>query len=116
MSTSDANIMLQGIVFIMVFMIVITVGGAALISASKRKRDRENNAQPIMRQKAKVVEKLRGDPDGILLQNEMWILFDTADGKRLRLSAKADNRLAAGDEGFLTWQGNCVRDFERIVK
>ncbi len=73
----------------------------------------ENNAHPIQTARAIVIERQVLPADTILSLSSMWIVFETEDGTRLRLTAKAINTLYVGDVGKLTWQGNEIRSFER---
>ena len=74
-----------------------------------------NNAQPLRTARAIVIEKQALPVDAILSISRMWIMFETEDGTRLRLNAKALNNLYVGDVGRLTWQGNEIRRFDREV-
>lgn len=79
--------------------------------AIRKKQNDENNAQPIQRMMAKIVDKQKLDPGTIAF--ETWTLFETEIGARVRLVGKANNDYVVGDQGELTWQGSRLISFER---
>ena len=102
-----------------VFMILAVLFGIMLVSLIcavivKKSRDSKDEACPIQKKKAKVLEKDQLPPGTVVSLSEMNILFEIEGRQRLRLRAKAQNQLMPGDEGYLTWQGSKVINFERI--
>lgn len=79
-----------------------------------RKKESEINKHPIKKQKAKLVDMQRIAAGEIVL-GEIWVLFETQDGRRLRLNANSKNQLVVGDVGMLTWQGTKIHKFERTL-
>lgn len=84
---------------------------------SRKGQEASDNAQPINTARAKLIDKQQLASDAIVLPSTLiWFLFETEDGRRLRLNAKAQCGLVVGDTGSLTWQGSRVRNFERDKK
>lgn len=78
----------------------------------KKKQDAEDQAQPVRKEMAKVVDKQQIDSGGIVI-GEPWVLFEVEGGTRVRLSANPKNSLVIGDTGMLTWQGCKILRFDR---
>lgn len=101
--------------FIMLFslLVVLTLmwGIAAYLT---KKRDDEDNAQPVMTKQAKLVD-MQQIPAGQVVIGEIWTMFELENGDRVRLNANVQNSLVVGDIGMLTWQGRRILKFERNV-
>lgn len=82
-----------------------------LYGIAKHKRDAEDDAQPILEENAKVIDKQQVAPNAIVF--EVWIMFETETGKRVRLNCKPNDAYIVGDEGCLRWQGTRLYSFER---
>ena len=98
-------------VAVMLGIMVIMIIAVAIM---KKSRDSQDESCPVMRKKAKILEKEQLPQNTIMALSEMNVLFEVEGGQRLRLHAKAQNHLIPGDEGYLTWQGSKVINFERI--
>lgn len=77
-----------------------------------KKQDAENKAQPVKSEKAKVIDMQRINTNEIAI-GELWVMFETESGQRVRLYVKPQNTLIVGDAGLLTWQGRKIIRFER---
>lgn len=89
--------------------------GMAIISlvlylGLKHARDAENDARPVQRANAKVIDKQQVAPNSIVF--EIWILFETESGERVRVSCPANNNYVIGDCGCLSWQGSKLHSFQ----
>ena len=95
------------------FPVLIGLAIIALVFAyiAKRKRDAENDAQPILEENAKVIGKQEVASNAIAF--EVWVMFETETGKRVRLNCKPNDVYIVGDEGCLKWQGTRLYSFER---
>ncbi|MBQ8287377.1 MAG: hypothetical protein IJX76_01230 [Clostridia bacterium] len=102
-TTDDLTIFLG-----VLFGIAILSGLFALIAISYR--NSENAKQPIQTAEAKLLEKQK-ITDELFGPIEMYFVFETSHGERLRLMAKSNNTWVPGDIGNLTWQGNKVISF-----
>ena len=78
---------------------------------AKHKRNAEDDAQPILEENAKVIDKQQVAPNAIVF--EVWVMFETETGKRVRLLVKPNDVYIIGDEGCLRWQGTRLYSFER---
>ena len=74
-------------------------------------KDSENNSKPVLGMKAKIIDKMREEPGTVAFV--IWVMFETADGNRVKLSCSAKNDYVVGDTGFLRWQGTRLISFER---
>lgn len=100
-------------VFLAIIFVAIWVILAIVAVAAKKSREASDNAQPVRSAKAKIIEKQQLPPNAIVFPSTLiWFLFETEDGQRVRLNAKAQCGLVVGDTGYLTWQGSRVRNFE----
>lgn len=97
---------------LIIAMFVIAAVLWIIYAVVKKKQDDENDAQPIVTRKAKLVDKQQVAAGDIVI-GEMWTLFELEGGERIRLNAKAQNSLVVGDCGLLTWQGKRILKFER---
>lgn len=102
-----------------VFIVVMTFIGVMLILGIigliiNAKNDAKDNASPINQEMAYVISK-NNDTINLNFETYIYILFETEKGERLKLLAKAQNLLAVGDFGLLTWQGRKVINFERKI-
>lgn len=88
------------------------VGIIAVIIAAivKRRKNAEDDVQPILAENAKVIDKQQDVPGTIAF--EMWVMFETESGKRVRLITKPNSLYVVGDEGYLKWQGSRLYSFE----
>lgn len=91
------------------FWIVVIILVLAFILVRKRKA--ENDAQPVLEENAKVIEKPETPPNSIVIIAS--VVFETETGKRLRLHCKPNDVYVVGDEGRLRWQGTRLYSFER---
>lgn len=112
-SFDTSDISMEDIFMVFAILIGIFLVSVIALNILKRKRDAEDDEQPTLSKKAKVIDKQQLPPNTIMSISEMWVLFETEDGQRLRLNAKAINNLVVGDEGYLTWQGRRIINFER---
>lgn len=108
MTTEDIAVVIGAMAVAVIILWIILAIAIGVIKA-------RNNAQPLRTARAIVVEKQALPADAILSISRMWIMFETEDGMRLRLNAKALNTLCVGDVGRLTWQGNEILRFDREV-
>lgn len=76
-----------------------------------KSRESANAKLPMHSAEAKMLErqKIAYETFGPV---EMYFIFETVNGERLRLMAKSNNTWVPGDTGTLTWQGNKVISFE----
>ena len=93
--------------FFLIGCVVICVISALII----KKKDSENNVLPIRSMNAKIVDKDQPAPNAVTLVG--WILFETEDGNRVRVSCKESGNYVIGDQGYLTWRGSRMISFER---
>lgn len=93
---------------LLIVMIIMWVTAAVL----KKKKDAEDNAQPVLTKQAKLVD-MQQIPAGQIVIGEIWVLFELETGERVRLNALVQNTLVIGDQGLLTWQGRKILKFER---
>ena len=106
---SAENIIIFLAVFFIIDIIIIIVALAV-----KKSRESADKAQPVCRERAKIVDKQQLPPNAIVMSSTLiWILAELENGQRLRLNVKAQSGLVVGDTGYLTWQGSRVRNFER---
>lgn len=87
---------------------------AIVYGVIKKRQEAENNAQPVQSADAIIVDKQKIEPNTIAF--ETWVLFETEEGKRMRLICKANNDYVVGDKGYLKWQGTRLFSFERGKK
>lgn len=78
---------------------------------AKHKRDVEDDARPVLQATATVVDKQQIAPNTIAF--EVWVMFETESGDRVRLVCKPDHNFIVGDKGYLKWQGSRLFSFER---
>lgn len=82
-------------------------------SSTKHKQNAENSAKPVLGAIAKVVDKQQIAPNTIAF--EVWVMFETESGERIRVVCKANNNYIIGDRGYLKYQGTKLLDFERFT-
>ena len=94
-------------VFALIRGLIIALGIMLIILAIIRYRKKTQNAyQPMESAQATVVDR---QPVGTVpTAYGIWIVFDLADGRRLKLYDKASTDLIVGDTGQLSWQGDSV--------
>ena len=98
----------------MMFAIMMGLGVISwiIVFVLKKQREDEDNAQPVCREHAKLVD-MQQIPAGQIALGEIWVMFELDSGERMKLNAKAQNTLVVGDAGMLTWQGRRIHKFER---
>lgn len=106
--TMDNLVILLGVLFGLGFI------GFGIFVWALRKENAANNAQPVRKAVAKIVDKQQIQPGTIAF--EAWILFETEDGNRVRVMGKANNDYVIGDSGDLKWQGNRLIAFIRKIQ
>lgn len=74
-------------------------------------KDKENDNKPVKTAMAKIIDKDQPVPNAVTIVG--WLLFETTDGERVRVSIKAGHDYVIGDYGKLTWQGSRLIDFSR---
>lgn len=79
-----------------------------------KSKDAENDEKPIRTAIAKIIDRDQPQPNSVTIVG--WLMFETEDGERVRVSIKAGHNYVVGDEGKLTWQGSRFISFERIQK
>lgn len=92
--------------------LLVVVGLFAAFAVSKQ--NHENSQKPVRREKVRVVEKtsMSNDPVTSALVSDVWFIFETQSGERIRLCGKT-NIAIIGDEGMLQWQGTKLISFSR---
>lgn len=90
--------------------------GMAIVSlifyaVAQNRREAENNAQPVRSATARVVDKQQIPVNTIAF--EVWVLFETQYGDRVRIMCPANNSYIVGDIGYLRWQGSKLYSFDR---
>lgn len=95
------------------FQILIGMTVFALIFywVAKGRRDAADDAQPVRQATATVVDKQQIPPNAIVF--EVWVMFETEYGDRVRVVCKPDHNYIVGDKGHLKWQGSRLYSFER---
>lgn len=74
-------------------------------------KDSQNNDKPIRTARAKIIDKDQPAPNTVTIIG--WLLFETEEGERVRVSIKAGHDFVVGDCGKLTWQGTRYIEFIR---
>lgn len=94
--------------------LLVVVGLFAAFAVSKQNDD--NSQKPLRREKVRVVEKtsMTNDPLTSALVSDVWFIFETQSGERVRLCGKT-NLAIIGDEGLLQWQGTNLISFTRTM-
>lgn len=102
-------------VFALIRGLIIALGIMLIILAIIRYRKKTQNAdQPMESAQATVVDR---QPVGTVpTAYGIWIVFDLADGRRIKLYDKTSTDLIVGDTGQLSWQGDSVVYFSRGKK
>lgn len=95
------------------FPILIGLGIVAAIfyAVIVSKQNAINDAQPIQVATATVIDKQQVSPNAIAI--DVWLLFETNDGRRVRLVCSAKNEIVVGDKGQMRWQGTRLISFTR---
>ena len=99
---------------LIIAMFVIAAVLWIIVAVMKKKEDDENDAQPVMTGKAKLIDKQQAAAGDIII-GQIWTLFELEAGERIRLNANMQNTLVVGDSGLLTWQGKRILKFERDI-
>lgn len=73
-------------------------------------RGAENDALPIAGADATIIDMPRIGSNQIAITT--WVMFETSDGRRMKLSCGANNHYVIGDKGYLRWQGTRLVSFE----
>ena len=81
-------------------------------AVAKNYREKEDDAQPLLKTYAKVIEKQSLNANSLVTSSASMIVFETETGERVRLCVDK-MELVLGDSGMLTWQGKRFVAFER---
>ncbi|MBR2889157.1 MAG: DUF2500 domain-containing protein [Oscillospiraceae bacterium] len=92
-----------------VFLGMLAVCGICLLII--KMKDKENDKLPVLEMAARVIDKQQVASNEIAFV--IWIMFETEDGTRVRLSCKAQENYLVGDKGILRWQGTRLLSFDR---
>lgn len=74
-------------------------------------KNAESNDKPVRTAVAKIVDKDQPAANAVTIIG--WLLFETEEGERVRVSVKAGHDFLIGDVGDLTWQGTRLISFTR---
>lgn len=110
------DITLEHIFMMFAVLIGILVVVGLFVAFAFSKQNHENNQKPLRREKVRVVEKtsMANDPLTSALVSDVWFIFETQSGERIRLCGKS-NLAIIGDEGHLQWQGTKLISFSRTM-
>lgn len=111
----DLDIEPEHIMIFVVVMLMIGVISAIILAGAKRREVTVNNAQPLRKEFAMVVDKEQVPPGTIMFGNP-WVLFELNSGSRVRVRVSpSQNHLVIGDTGMLTWRGERLISFNRAT-
>ena len=100
------------LIFIFVLLgVVLLFGFIAAAMKGAQQQNTQNTASQMQSRWAKVVDRQSLPGNAMLSMSQIWVLFEFADGSRLRLNLPAAQTVAVGDSGTLTWQGDAVISF-----
>ena len=92
---------------------LLVCGAICLISfIIIKKKDAENDDLPVRSAVGKIVDKDQPVPNAVTFVG--WLMFETEDGERVRVSIKSGHDYLVGDKGKMTWQGSRFISFERM--
>lgn len=74
-------------------------------------KDSQNNDKPIRIARARIIDKDQPTSNAVTIIG--WLLFETDEGERVKISIKAGHNFVVGDCGKLTWQGTRLINFIR---
>lgn len=95
------------ILFGVLFGMAVIAGVFYLIVASRR--NSYNSSQPTRHENAVVVDKQQLPANSIGFQ--VWVMFETERGERVRLLCERNHNYIVGDKGRLSWQGDKLHSF-----
>lgn len=75
------------------------------------RRNSYDSAQPLRVADATVVDKQLLPANAIAFQ--VWVMFETDSGERVRLLCERNHNYIIGDKGRLRWQGEKISSFSR---
>lgn len=90
------------------FLVCIAIMGICYIIV--KAKEAENNAMPIQEMDATIVDMARPEQGSVIAT---WVLFESEDGNRVRVTCNGDNEYVIGDKGYLKWQGTRLIEFKR---
>lgn len=76
-------------------------------------KEAENNALPINGMVATIIDMQQVASNTVAFA--IWVMFETEDGTRVRVSCNANENYVVGDKGYLKWQGTRLISFDRGV-
>lgn len=92
-------------------MVGLAVVSLVIWAVMRNSQEAANNAQPVRSATVRVVDKQQIPANAIAF--ELWVLFETQQGERVRVMCPANNSYVIGDIGYLRWQGSKLHSFDR---
>lgn len=117
-TVSTDDITMSDIMMVFAILLGIMLVSLIVILSVRSRQKKADSVCPVLRAEATVVDKQQLPAGTVTFASlsRIWILFDLADGRRLKLFDTAANDLVVGDTGELVWQGSSIVRFQRKVK